>query len=82
MADISKISINGVEYDIKDTIARQGVAAVATVNLTTHSTELYGKHIVVTNSIGEEETTADFNSSGKAIAYISAYGTYTFTVTY
>ena len=82
MADISKISINGVEYDIKDTIARQSVAAVATINLTTSSTELYGKHIVVTNSIGEEETTADFNSSGKAIAHISTYGAYTFTVTY
>ena len=82
MADISKINLNGVEYNIKDTIARQGVAAVATVDISTTSQELYGKHIVVTNSVGALETEADFNSSGRAIAYISSYGTYTFTVTY
>ena len=82
MREISKLVIGNVEYNLKDTTARQGLVAVATVNLTTQSEELYGKPIVVTNSLGEVETETNFNSSGRAIAYISAYGEYTFTVTY
>ena len=82
MADISQLNIDGTIYNLKDTTARQGLAAVATVELTTSSEELYGKPIVVTNSVGITETEAVFNTSGKAVAYISAFGTYTFTVTY
>lgn len=81
--EISKINLkDGNEYMFKDIVARQGLAAVATVSLTTSSEELYNAPIVVTNSLGEVETETSFNSEGKAIAYISEYGTYTFTVTY
>lgn len=81
--EISKISLpDGTICMFKDTTARQGLAAVATVSLTTTSEELYNCPIVVTNSIDEVETEVKFNSSGKAIAYISAFGTYKFTVTY
>lgn len=74
MSDISKINVDGVDYDVKDTIARDKLLNTAPKKLS-----LYGFSVSTTEKL-TEALTKMFNeatSEGISIGYINISGTET-----
>ena len=83
MADISKMIIGDVEYNIKDAVAREAIESMSSnigskLNLSTPSSDLYNTQFTCVLE-GGESIIGTFDGEGKSTIHLKYIGEYTIT---